>query len=104
MEQTFFLFLQITAFFFFLYGIERDSWHGLLIFLSSALFLALSLASFDIQTTHVLFNETSGEIAQYTVTAYDTTYAYINGVMGLFSIALGVIKTVAYKETLKPED
>ncbi len=104
MEQTFFLFLQITAFFFFLYGIERDGWHGLLIFFSSALFLALSVASFDIQTTHVLFNETAGEIAQYTTTQYDSTFGYLNGVMGLFSIALGFIKTIAYKESLKPQD
>jgi len=104
MEQTFFLFLQIAAFFFFLYGIERDSWHGLLIFLSSALFLALSLSSFNIENTHVLFNQTSGEIAQYTVTTYDTTYAYLNGVMALFSIALGFIKTIAYKESLIPQD
>lgn len=104
MEQTFFLFLQVTAFFFFLYGIERDSWHGLLIFLSSALFLALSIASFDLENTYVLFNQTSGEIAQYTTTEYDSTYAYLNGVMGLFSIALGFIKTIAYKESLKPQD
>src|SRR5574344_1100870 len=104
MEQTFFLFLQITAFFFFLYGIERDSWHGLLIFLSSALFLALSIASFDIEKTYVLFNTSSGEIAQYTITQYDSIFGYLNGVMALFSIALGLIKTIAYQESLKPQD
>lgn len=104
MEQTFFLFLQITAILIFFYGIERDGWHGLLIFLSSALFLALSLSSFDIEKTYVLFNTSSGEIAQYTTTQYDSTFGYLNGVMALFSIALGFIKTVAYRESLKPQD
>lgn len=104
MEQTFFLFLQLSAFLIFFYGIERDGWHGLLIFLSSALFLALSIASFDIEKTYVFLNPTSGEIAQYTTTHYDSTFGYMNTVMGLFSIALGFIKTVAYKESLKPQD
>jgi hypothetical protein len=104
MDQTFFIFLELAAFLIFFYGIERDGWHGLLIFLSAALFLALSIASFDIEKTIVLFNQTSGNIEQYTTTHYDTAYAYLNSIMGLLSIALGLIKTLAYNESLKPHD
>ncbi|AKB79116.1 hypothetical protein MSHOH_2633 [Methanosarcina horonobensis HB-1 = JCM 15518] len=104
MEQTFFLFLEITAFLIFFYGIERDSWHGLLIFLSSAIFLALSLASFDIEKIYVLFNETSGAIESYSTTQYDSVFGYLNSIMGLFSIALGLIKIIVYRESMKPQD
>ena len=98
MDHTLFFFLETLAFFWFIYGIERDGWHGLLIFLSSALFLALSLASFDIETTYVFFNETGGATVSTTLQNHDETYAYLNSTLALFSIALGIIKTINYNE------
>lgn len=103
MDHSLFFFLEILAFFWFIYGIERDSWQGLLIFLSAALFLALSLASFDIEKTYVFFNETSGETITTTTQQYSETYGYLNSTMALLSIALGMIKTIHYKSSLNSD-
>lgn len=101
LDFSLFLFLQVSAFLIFFYSIERDSWQGTLIFLSTALFLALSLASFDIEKTTVLYNASSGAIEAYTVSNYDEAYGYLNGFMGLFSGALGFVKVLYYKDSRK---
>lgn len=93
MDHTFFLFLELSAFAIFFYGIERDNWHGLLIFLSTALFLALSLASFNIEKTDILYNSTSGAIEAFTVSQYDEALGWLNTVLGLLSGSIGIIKT-----------
>lgn len=99
MDSTFFLFFETAAFLIFFYSIERDSWQGLMIFLSMALFLALSLASYDITYSDVFLNETSGEIVRNTASSYDIAISYINEGMALLSLAIGVIKGLLYKET-----
>lgn len=99
MDSTFFLFFETTALLTFFYSIERDTWHGLLIFLSFALFTALSLASFDITQTQAIYNATAGEIAKSTVSYYDPVIAYINEGMAALSFTIGVIKILLYKDT-----
>lgn len=104
MDFSLFLFLELLAFFWFLYGIERDSWQGLLIFLSAALFLALSLASFDIEKTYVFLNATGAGTVTTTTTQYSEAYGYLNSTMALFSVALGIIKTIHYKSAMNPNN
>jgi hypothetical protein len=99
MDSTFFLFFETAAFLIFFYSIERDSWQGLLVFLSLALFLALSLASYDITYSDAFFNETSGEIVRNTASSYDIATSFVNEGMALLSLAIGVIKALLYKET-----
>ena len=96
MDSTFFLFFEITAFLIFFYSIEKDSWQGLLIFLSFALFLSLSIASYDITYTNVFLN-TSGEIVKSTVSTYDIVISIINEGMALISLSIGIIKGLLYK-------
>lgn len=97
MDLTLYLFLELLAFFFFIYGIERDSWHGLLIFLSFTFFLALSLASFNLEQNYVVADTV------LTKNYYDETYGYLNSGMGLITLSIGIIKTITYKETLKQD-
>lgn len=99
MDSTLFIFLEILAFFFFLYGIERDNWQGFLILLSTVLFFALSIASFDIEKSYAFFNETSGAIVQQTFSKYDSTFAYLNSGLGLLSLAIGIIKVIVFKDS-----
>lgn len=94
MDLTLYLFLEILAFFFFLYGIERDTWHGLLIFLSVALFFALSLASFNLERNYVVAD------AVFTKSFYDETFGYLNSGMGLLSLGIGFIRTLNYKQSI----
>lgn len=89
---------EITALLIFFYSIEKDTYQGLLIFLSTALFLVCSLAAFDIEKTFVLFNQTSGMIESYKATQYDSTIAYLNGGLALLSAATGIIKTLIYAQ------
>lgn len=98
MDQTLFIFLEILGFFFFLFGIEKDSWECLLIFLSTALFFALSIASFDIERTYVITDAT------VTKSFYDETFAYLNSTMGLLSLGIGFIKSLNYKDSLNPQE
>jgi hypothetical protein len=104
MDSTLFIFLEIVSFSIFFYSLEKDNWQGLLIFLSTALFLPLSLASFDIEKFYAVYNATSGEISQYTITYYDSIYGYLNIIMALFSIAVGYIKTITFKAALNQDD
>lgn len=97
MDSTFFLFFELAAFLIFFYSIEKDSWHGLLVFLSFALFLSLSIASYDITYTNVFLNQTSGEIVQSTVSTYDVVISIINEGMALISLSIGIIKGLLYK-------
>mgnify|MGYP001274342605 FL=1 len=97
MDSTFFLFFELAAFLIFFYSIERDSWQGLLVFLSFALFLSLSIASYDITYTNVFLNQTSGEIVQSTVSTYDIVISIINEGMALISLSIGIIKGLLYK-------
>lgn len=97
MDSTFFLFFELAAFLIFFYSIERDSWQGLLVFLSFALFLSLSIASYDITYTNVFLNQTSGEIVQSTVSTYDVVISIINEGMALISLSIGIIKGLLYK-------
>lgn len=99
MDSTFFLFFETAAFLIFFYSIERDSWQGLMIFLSLALFLALSVASYDITYTDAFLNASSGEIVRNTASSYDIAISYINEGMALLSGAIGTIKSLLYKET-----
>jgi hypothetical protein len=98
MDLTLYLFLEVLAFFFFIYGIERDTWHGLLIFLSVTFFFALSLASFNLEQNYVVAD------AVLTKSSYDETFGYLNSGMGLISLAIGFIRTLSYKESLKVGD
>lgn len=100
MDSNFFLFLQLLAFFCFFYGIERDTWHGIMIFLSVALFFALSLAAYDIETTYA-FLGTTGEIVQHTSSKIDITYAYLNMGLGLLALSIGIIKLIVYRDSNK---
>lgn len=50
------------------------------------------------------FSAIAVQIAQHTVTQYDSTVCYLYVVVALFFIALGFIKTIAYKESLKPQE
>ncbi|MCQ1534838.1 hypothetical protein FTO70_03855 [Methanosarcina sp. KYL-1] len=104
MDQPLFLFLQAAAFLIFFYTIERDTWHGLLIFLSTALFLALSLASFNIETYHVFLNESTSTIIEHTHQVYDPGYAYLNVGMVLLSGSLGIIKAITFRDSRIQED
>lgn len=97
MDSTFFLFFELAAFLIFFYSIEKDSWHGLLVFLSFALFLSLSIASYDITYTNVFLNQTSGKIVQSTVSTYDVVISIINEGMALISLSIGIIKGILYK-------
>ncbi|WP_048155281.1 hypothetical protein [Methanosarcina sp. Kolksee] len=97
MDSTFFLFFELAAFLIFFYSIERDSWQGLLVFLSFALFLSLSIASYDITYTNVFLNQTSGEIVKSTVSTYDVVISIINEGMALISLSIGIIKGLLYK-------
>jgi len=97
MDSTFFLFFELAAFLIFFYSIEKDSWHGLLVFLSFALFLSLSIASYDITYTNVFLNQTSGKIVQSTVSTYDVVISIINEGMALISLSIGIIKGLLYK-------
>lgn len=99
MDHTFFLLFEISALAIFFYCIEKDTYQGLMIFFSTALFLVLSLAAFDLEKTFVLFNSTSGAIESYKVTQYDSTIAYLNGGLALISAAVGIIKTIIYAQT-----
>ena len=101
MDSTFFIFLEILAIFFFLYGIEKDNWQGFLIFLSVALFFALSLASFDIEKSYAFLNQTSGIIQHQTFSSYDSTYGYLNSGLGLLGLAIGLIKVIVFKDSNK---
>lgn len=82
----------------FFYSLEKDTYQGLLIFLSTAFFLICSLAAFDIDKTFVLYNNTSGAIESYKVSQFDTTIAYLNGGLALISAAIGVLKTIIYAQ------
>lgn len=104
MDSTLFLFLQIIALSSLLYGIERNDWRGLLIFLSTALFFALSLASFDIEHSYAFLNETSGLVIQQTFSSYEPTYAYFNSGLGLLSLGIGIIKVIVFKDSNKQEE
>ncbi len=99
MDSTFFLFFETAAFLIFFYAIEKDSWQGLMIFLSLAIFLSLSLASYNITQTDAFLNQTSGEIVRNTAQTYDIAIAYINEGMALLSLCIGIIKSMLYKET-----
>jgi hypothetical protein len=99
MDSTFFLFFEIAAFLIFFYSLEAGEWRGLLVFLAMALFLALSIASYDITYSDVFFNETSGEIVQHTGSTYDISISLINEGMALLSLSIGVIKSLIYRET-----
>lgn len=97
MDQTLFIFLELLGVFFFIYSLEKDSWECLLIFLATALFFALSLASFDIEKTFVIGETT------VTKSYFDEAYGYLNSGLGLLTLAIGFIRTLNYKESLNPE-
>jgi glucan phosphoethanolaminetransferase (alkaline phosphatase superfamily) len=104
MDSTFFIFLELLAVFFFLFGVIREgTWQGFLIFLSTVFFFALSIASFDIEKTYAFLNQGTGEIVKQTFSSYDTTYAYLNSGLGLLSLAIGFIMVIVYRDSDKQE-
>jgi hypothetical protein len=105
MDSTFFILLQILAFFFFIYGVEKDgTWKQFLIFVSTVLFFALSLASFNIEHSYAFLNESNGLIVQQTFLSYDSTFGYLNSGLGLLSLAIGFIKVIVFKDSETQED
>lgn len=99
MDSIFFILLQLLAFFFFLYGAEKDgTWKQFLIFLSTVLFFALSLASFNIEKSYA-FLDSNGLIIQETFSSYDSTFAYLNSGLGLLSLSIGIIKVIVFKDS-----
>ncbi|MDI9395800.1 MAG: hypothetical protein QM426_10500 [Euryarchaeota archaeon] len=78
---------------------EKDTYQGLFIFLSTALFLICSIAAFDIERTYVLFNSSSSAIEHYKITQHDSVIGYLNGGLALISAAVGVIKILIYAQT-----
>lgn len=88
----------------FFYANEKDTYQGLFIFLSTAIFLFCSIAAFDIEKTYVLFNATSGAIEHYNVTTFEPVIGYLNGGLALLSGSIGIIKTLAFRDSQKLKD
>ncbi len=81
-----------TALLFFLYAAGQRDWRGSFFGISAVLFIGLALASWNIETTYVFFNETSGQVVTYTISDYSIVNSFFTLGMGLISIALMIYK------------
>jgi len=92
MDYLLYYFWLTAAFLIFFYSAGQRDWRGTFFAISAALFLGLAFASWDIETTYVFYNETSGEIITYTRSDYSQVNSYLCLGMGMLSIALTLFK------------
>jgi hypothetical protein len=82
------------AFLIFLYSAGQRDWRGSLFGVAAVMFFGLTMASWNIESTYVFFNETSGKIVTYTYTDYSTATSYLCLGMGMLSIVLLFFKVI----------
>lgn len=104
MDQTLFLFLEILAFLTFFYSLNQSNYERVFIFLSVALFLPLSFAALDIEQTQIAYAGIPGELTAFTHSSQDYMLAYLNAVMGLLAIGIGLLTITAIRNENNPNE
>ena len=92
MDYLLFYFWLATAFIIFLYSLNYKDSRSSIIFISMMLFFATGVASWDITSTHIFYDETLAETVVYTHNDYSTVSSYLGFGMGLLSGGIGFVR------------
>jgi len=104
MDSSLYFGWLIAAFLIFFYSISKTDWRGTLIFVSMMLFLALGIASWDITTTHVFYDQTNHTVVEHLYHEYSQANSYLCYGMGVLSLVVGFVYSFNVKKSMEMLD